>query len=313
MSILLLGADGQVGFELHRLLPAIDATVATTRIGVLPGVVPCRALDLAVPGAVAALIAEVRPRWIVNAAAYTAVDRAEDEPALAQRVNGDVLGEIGNAARAIGARVLHFSTDYVFSGEGARPWREDDATAPRNAYGRSKLAGEQALAASGCQHLLLRTAWVYGARGRNFLRTMLKLARDRDELSVVSDQRGSPTSSCAIAAGALACMLRADAASEPRWGTYHLSCAGEASWHEFATAIFAGAVHASLLPKQPTVRAIPSTAFPTRATRPAWSVLDSSRVANVFGVRLPPWREALDLVLGELAEQERDWGRTGSR
>ncbi|HET7842837.1 MAG TPA: dTDP-4-dehydrorhamnose reductase [Xanthomonadales bacterium] len=313
MSVLLLGADGQVGFELHRLLPSVANTIATTRIGVLPGVAPCRALDLAVPGAAAALIAEVRPRWVVNAAAYTAVDRAEDEPALAQRVNGDALGEIGNAARAVGARVLHFSTDYVFSGEGTRPWREDDATGPRNAYGRSKLAGEQALAASGCQYLLLRTAWVYGARGRNFLRTMLKLGRDRDELSVVADQRGTPTSSRAIAAGALACMLRADAGSDVRWGTYHLSCAGESSWHEFATAIFAGAAHASLLAKQPTVHAIASAAYPTRAIRPAWSVLDCTRVAETFGVRLPAWREALDLVLGELAEQERDWGRAGTR
>ena len=304
MSILLFGADGQVGFELHRLLPAIADTIATTRIGVVPGVAPCRALDLAVPGAAAALISEVRPRWIVNAAAYTAVDRAEDEPALAQRVNGDALGEIGSAARAIGARVLHFSTDYVFSGEGTRPWREDDATAPRNVYGRSKLAGEQALAASGCQYLLLRTAWVYGARGRNFLRTMLKLARTRDELSVVADQRGTPTSSRAIAAGAFACMLRADAAADARWGTYHLSCAGEATWHEFANAIFAGAVRAGLLPKLPTVRAIASSEFPTRAHRPAWSVLDDSRVAEVFDVRLPAWRDALDHVLGELAEQE---------
>jgi dTDP-4-dehydrorhamnose reductase len=305
MSILLFGADGQVGFELHRLLPVIADTIATTRIGVVPGVAPCRALDLAVPGAAAALIAEVRPRWIVNAAAYTAVDRAEDEPVLAQRVNGDALGEIGNAARAIGARVLHFSTDYVFSGEGTRPWREDDATAPQNAYGRSKLAGEKALADSGCKYLLLRTAWVYGARGRNFLRTMLKLGRSRDEISVVADQHGSPTSARAIAAGAFACLMRADAASDARWGTYHLSCAGECSWHEFANAIFAGAERAGLLPKAPTVKAIPSSAYPTRAKRPAWSVLDDSRVAEVFDVRLPAWRDALDHVLAELAEQER--------
>ena len=306
--LLLLGANGQVGFELLSHRAPLGDVVATTRSGVLPGAIGCEALDLASEGAVADLIGRVRPDCIVNAAAYTAVDRAEDEPAAAERGNAGALAEIGAAARACGALVVHYSTDYVFPGDGVRPYREDDATGPQSVYGRTKLSGELALAHSGVDHLIFRTAWVYGARGHNFLRTMLRLAGERERLGVVDDQRGAPTPAALIAAvtaQAIAHWQRASIVQrESLRGIHHLASTGETTWHGFATAIFERAVAAGLLSRAPVVDAIASTAFPAKAQRPAYSVLDTTRLRESFGMHLPSWSSGLDRVIAELATRQ---------
>lgn len=303
--LLLLGANGQVGFELLSHLAPLGEVVATTRSGTLPGAIACEALDLADEGEAAALIARIRPDCVVNAAAYTAVDRAEDEPDAAQRGNAGALAEIGTAAKACGALVVHYSTDYVFAGDGARPYREDDATGPQSVYGRSKLAGEQLLARSGVDHLIFRTAWVYGARGHNFLRTMLRLAGERDRLGVVDDQRGAPTPAALIAAVTAQvvgqCLRTPPARRSALGGVHHLASAGETSWHGFAGAIFARALAAGLIQRAPVVDPIATGAFPARAKRPAYSVLDTTRLRDTFGVHLPSWQSGLDRVIADLA------------
>ena len=299
--VLLLGAEGQLGRELHRaLLRSGIAPLCSTRSGEFrhapssnsPGLPAC---DLAVPGALTALLADIRPALVINAAAYTAVDRAESEPGLARRINAEAVAELGTAAKELGATVVHYSTDYVFAGDGTRPYREDDAPGPVSVYGRSKLAGERALAASGAEALTLRLAWVYAAHSANFLRTMLRFGAERDALRVVADQIGAPTPAHWIAAATLKAI---DAGAR---GLYHLAPQGETSWHGYAEAIFIGAVARGLLPKAPTVEAIPSTAYPTPAARPAWSVLDSGALERDTGVRLPNWRVGLDEVLDQLA------------
>ena len=298
MTWLLLGANGQVGRELHEALRARGTGVlATTRSGHLPDGGPCLTCDLAAPGDAAAWIASHRPTVVLNATAYTAVDRAESEAALAQRINAEAVGEIGEAARRVGARVLHFSTDYVFAGDATQPYRESDATGPASVYGRSKLAGEQALVASGAEHLLLRVAWVCAPHGHNFLRTMLRLGADRDVLRVVADQIGAPTPAHWIADAALRAL---DAGA---CGLFHLAPQGEPSWHGFAEAIFARAVRHGLLTRSPRVEPISTADYPTPAQRPAWSVLDSSALANATGIRLPHWTQGLDDVLEALAGQ----------
>lgn len=304
-DILLLGGNGQVGFELLRHLAPLAPVQAATRSGRLPGGAACLTVDLAQPGSAAAAIARVRPAIIVNAAAYTAVDKAEDEGSLADRVNGQALAEIGAAAHEQGALVVHYSTDYVFPGDASAPYREADATGPVSRYGASKLAGEQALADSGAGHMIFRTAWVYAARGHNFLRTMLRLAAEREQLSVVDDQTGSPTPAWLIAAATAQAVARwqaADAAARAGLqGTWHLTSSGQTTWHGFAAAIFERAVGAGLLPRAPQLAAIGSGQFPTRARRPAWSVLDNRRFCLHFGLHLPPWQDGLDRVLMELA------------
>lgn len=300
--ILLLGANGQVGFELRRSLAPLGDLHCAMRGGSLH-------VDLAEPDSILAALNAMRPGLVVNAAAWTAVDRAEAEPELAQRINGDALATLGAWAAENAAAVVHYSTDYVFAGDGTRPWREDDPPAPLGVYGRSKLAGETALAASGCRHLVLRTAWVYAARGQNFLRTMLRLACSRDELRVVADQVGSPTPAAGIAAATALVLARWLELDAPRQaalaGVYHLASAGACSWHEFAGAILAGARARGLLSRAVSVVPIGSAEYPTPARRPAWSVLDSSRIAETFGVRLPGWQAGLELVLDELREQAR--------
>jgi len=308
MRILLLGANGQVGFELQRTLAPLGELVPATRTGKLPGGSDCLAADLDDAAALARVLEGTQCSIVVNAAAYTAVDRAEDEPQLAQRINADALGEIGAWAARRNALVVHYSTDYVFDGQGARPYREDDATAPLGMYGRSKLAGEQALSASGCDHLILRTAWVYGARGGNFLRTMLRLARERERLTVVDDQRGAPTTSRLIAASTAAVLARwlgsADRQERARYnGTYHLAASGETTWCGFARAIVAGAARAGLLARMPEVAAIRTADFPTKASRPAYSVLDTGKLRERFDLHLPHWQTGLDDTLAEIAER----------
>jgi dTDP-4-dehydrorhamnose reductase len=298
MKILLLGADGQLGYELHRAFAPLGDVEPCTLSGRLPGKQACSQLDFAVPGALASLVAEQRPRLILNAVAHTAVDRAEDEPALAQRINAEAVAELAAAAALAGATLVHYSTDYVFGGAGQRPWREDDATAPLGVYGQSKLDGERAVRASGCRHMILRSAWVYAARGQNFLRTALRLAGERQELRVVHDQVGSPTPARWLAATtALMQAKRPDAC-----GTWHVVGDGECSWFQFASAIYSEALAAKLIDRAPRLVGIPSSEYPAKAKRPAYSRLDTSKLAADFGLHLPDWRIGLREVIGELAE-----------
>ena len=298
MKILLLGADGQVGYELHRAFAPLGNVTACTFSGALPGGARCTRVDFGEVGSLAKLVGAMRPQLILNAVAHTQVDRAEDEPALAQRINADAVGELAQACAAHGAKLVHYSTDYVFGGNGKRPWREDDPTAPLAVYGRTKLAGEEAIRASGCQHMILRTAWVYAARGQNFLRTALRLAADREEMRVVSDQVGSPTPARWLAgATALAHARRADAN-----GTWHVVADGECSWHQFAAAIYSEALATKVLERAPRLVGIPSSEYPAKAKRPAYSRLDTSRFATDFGLELPDWRDGLRQVIAELAE-----------
>jgi dTDP-4-dehydrorhamnose reductase len=297
MTILVLGADGQVGYELHRAFAPLGPIAAYTRTGMLPGGAHCGRIDFAEPGTLATLVAEKRPKLVLNAIAHTQVDRAEDEPALAQRINADAVAELAQACATHDAKLVHYSTDYVFGGEGRRPWKEDDATAPLGAYGRSKLAGEDAIRASGCRHMILRTAWVYAARGQNFLRTALRLAGEREELRIVSDQIGSPTPARWLAAAtALAHARDADAN-----GTWHVVADGECSWYQFAAAIYSEALATKVLERAPRLVGIPSSEYPTKAKRPAYSRLDTTRFASDFGLQLPDWRDGLRQVVSELA------------
>jgi len=298
VKLLVLGAGGQVGHELVRALAPVGEVVSATRddAGTLR-------VDLANSDSLAAALDAACADVIVNAAAYTAVDRAEDEPELADRVNHRAVAEIGAWAKRNGRRVVHYSTDYVFDGSSKRPYRENDATAPLGAYGRSKLAGEDALRASGARHLIVRTAWVYAARGNNFLRTMLRLAGERDELRVVADQTGAPTPALRVA-DASAAMLRQwldDGENAGRDGTYHLVSAGRCSWFEFAEAIVDGAADRGVIERRPRVVPIATAEYPTRARRPAYSVLDTSKAASTFGLQLADWHAGLESVFDQLA------------
>ncbi|TAL88819.1 MAG: dTDP-4-dehydrorhamnose reductase [Rhodanobacter sp.] len=309
MRTLLLGANGQLGrtFLEHGGLATRGNLVAASRDGVLTGGGQGEIADLSNPESLPALLDRVLPDVIVNAAAYTAVDRAEQEEALATRVNGEAVGVIGRWAAAHGALGIHYSTDYVFDGRQSQPYAVDAPTAPLGAYGRSKLAGEQALKASGADHLIFRTAWVYAAHGNNFLRTMLRLGAERDELRVVADQHGAPTDTGLIVAASLAALdgwQRANATQRKQLqGTHHLVASGATSWHDFATVIFAQAVARGLLARAPRVLPIATADYPTPAQRPAWSLLDNHGFQKMFGFPLPDWREGLSHVLTDLARQ----------
>ena len=288
MRVLLIGGNGQVGHELHRSLAPLGDVVVTTRNGELKGG-SALACDLMQPGALAAVVDETRPDVVVNATAYTAVDKAESEHDTAFRVNAVAVDELAKECASRGIPLVHYSTDYVFDGQGNRPYLSDDATSPLGIYGESKLAGEMAIRASGAKHLILRTAWVYGLHGHNFLKTMLRVGAERDELRVVSDQIGSPTPAWLIA-DITAEILRQGIGEG---GTHHLVSAGQTSWHGFAEAIFDEAVVTGALQRKPIVHAIPSSEYPTPAHRPAWSVLDTGSLRRAYGVVLPDWREAL--------------------
>ncbi|MBN8736861.1 MAG: dTDP-4-dehydrorhamnose reductase [Xanthomonadales bacterium] len=336
MRILVTGANGQVGHELLRALVSQDAStptlprlrgretsaqrewvggmrsdaldaeeasiVPTTRNGMLDDGSRCERIDLADLEGLTAALDRIAPHLIVNAAAYTAVDRAEDEPGLAQRINGDAVGVLGAWAERHHARVLHYSTDYVFDGSATRPYREDAATHPLGVYGRSKLAGEIALRGSGARHLILRTAWVYAARGRNFLLTMLRLGAERDELRVVDDQVGAPTPAGLIADATAQVIAQWCGDETSKYdGTYHLVASGHTSWCGFARAIFERAQRAGLIERVPRVTAIRTADYPTKAARPAFSVLDTTRLRDTFGIALPDWQAALDEAIADLA------------
>ena len=297
MRILLLGANGQVGHELGRSLAPLGEIIATTRSGRLEDGTPCETADLDQPDSLEGLVERITPDWVVNAAAHTAVDRAESDSDAALRANAQSPGVLAVACVRRGAKLVHYSTDYVFPGDGSRPYREDDATSPLGVYGASKLAGEEAIRAAGDAHLIFRTAWVYASHGHNFLRTMLRLGAERDELRVVADQVGTPTSAALIADVTARVM-----ASSPRaTGVFHLTAQGQCSWQEFATAIFAGAQQRGLLAREPRVVPITTADYPTPARRPAYSCLDTSRLRNDLAIDLPTWQQGLDRVLDEIA------------
>ncbi len=287
MKILLLGGNGQVGYELLRSLAPLGEVVVTTRNGELPGGGACEVLDLYAPETFAPLIERIAPDVVVNATAHTAVDRAEDEPELAFRANAEAPTELARLCAVRGATLVHYSTDYVFDGSGTTPYREDQPTRPLGVYGASKLAGEQGIQASGANHLILRTAWVYAARGSNFLRTMLRVGAEREELRVVADQRGCPTPAWLIAD--TTAEILSQGIKEP--GIRHLVASGETTWHGFAEAIFDEAVRRGLIARRPRVTPITTADYPTRARRPAYSVLDTTahpgRVRNVLAGLAP--------------------------
>jgi len=279
MRLLLLGRGGQLGHELQRVLAPLGDVVAPGRGDA----------DLERPEAIARMIRERRPDVVVNAAAYTAVDRAEQEPDRARVANADAPGSMAKEAALAGARLVHYSTDYVFDGTATQAYREGDPTGPLNAYGATKLAGEEAIRGSGVQHLILRTSWVYSNRRTNFLSTMLRLAAEQPQLRVVDDQIGAPTWAAHIAAATALVLAR----WRDQSGTYHLSAAGHTSWCGFAREILA---QAGLPPK---VVPITTDALPRPARRPAWSVLDNTRLHDTFGIALPDWREGLERCLAE--------------
>ena len=296
MKILLLGKNGQLGWELQRSLAPLGELVALDRQGA-PGL--CG--DLGEPDGLAATVRALRPDVIVNAAAYTAVDRAESEPDLARRINAHAPAALAREAAACGALLVHYSTDYVFHGHGQRPWAEDDPTGPLNVYGQTKLAGEQAIVQAGCRHLILRTSWVYAARGGNFARTMLRLARQQPRLTVIDDQWGAPTGAELIAdvsAHAIA-QLRA---RPDKAGIYHLAAAGETNWFSYAKHVLAQAqsAQAAIEYAVKDILPIPSSAYPVAATRPHNSRLDTRKLRTAFDLRLPPWQAGVDRMLAEI-------------
>ncbi len=287
--ILLIGANGQVGWELRRTLAGLGEVIAASIEGGYGPIV-----DLLDKGLLAQLVEESRADAVVNAAAYTAVDKAETERNIAQRINADAVGELGSLLAARGTPIIHYSTDFVFSGEAGRPYTEADAPAPLNVYGETKLGGERALLESGAPALIFRTSWVYGARGANFLLTMLRLFKEKDELRIVDDQIGSPTWSRMLAemtALVLYRVFRGDLDLKEVGGLYHLTGSGHVSWYGFAAAILEHAgLDCRLIP-------IPSTDYPAPAKRPTYSVLDNTKFQETFGLAMPHWRHSLDQCL----------------
>ena len=287
-TIVVTGATGQIGYEAVRELAPLATVVGLTRAD----------LDLANPAAIRETVRRLRPRVIVNAAAYTAVDRAESERELAAAINAEAPAVLAEEARRIGALLVHYSTDYVFDGSKGAPYTESDTPAPLNVYGASKLAGEQAIQAARGTYLILRTSWVYGARGTNFLRTVLRLARERTELRVVNDQVGAPTWSRWIAE-ATGRLLREVDRESPPGGIYHMTAGGSTTWYDFARRILEGEPHR----EEQVCRAvipISSAEFGAPAARPLYSVLDCTAIRDRFDLALPDWREQLALVLSDL-------------
>lgn len=298
MTVLVFGGNGQVGQELLRALAPLGQVIATTRSGLLPDGAACETADFGQPDSLPALLDRLQPSVVINAAAYTAVDRAEQDVEAAFAANAQAPGVIARWCAVHGVPLVHYSTDYVFDGQGRAPYREDEPTAPLGVYGTSKRDGEDVVRAAGGRHLIFRTAWVYASHGANFLRTMLRVGAEREELRVVADQIGTPTPAALIAE------VTAKALQHPGQlsGTWHLTASGQTSWHGFAEAIFAEALAAGLLTKAPNVQGITSAEYPTPARRPAWSVLDNTKLQQDFGIVLPPWQQGLQRVISELRE-----------
>lgn len=299
MSLLLLGANGQVGCALQRSLAPLGHLKACDR----------HSADLEDTQALASLIHRVKPGIIVNAAAYTAVDQAESERAKAETVNTKAVAVLAEVSRNIGALLVHYSTDYVFDGNQEQPYREQDPTNPLSVYGQTKLAGEQALKESGCKHLIFRTSWVYANGGHNFPSTILRLARERDSLSVVADQYGAPTHAELIADVTALCLYRISldpGQQKANLGTYHMAAQGKTNWHEFAQYLITAAQEAGLvLQTTPEgVQAINSDEYTTAAQRPTNSLLNTQNLTETFGIYLPPWQYHARRFIAQIAEQE---------
>lgn len=294
MKVLLFGKGGQVGWELQRSLAPLGDLVAldfdSTEFHA----------DFSRPDALADTVLAVRPDVIVNAAAHTAVDKAESEPDLARALNATSPGVVAEAARQVGALMVHYSTDYVFDGSGERPWREDDATGPLSVYGRTKLEGEQLVADAGPRHLIFRTSWVYAARGGNFAKTMLRLAKERDRLTVIDDQFGAPTGA-ELLADVSAHAIRDTLRDPAKAGLYHLVADGVTTWHGYASFVLQQALAAGveLRAGLEALDAVPTSAFSTPARRPGNSRLDTVKLRTTFGLRLPPWQEGVARMLRE--------------
>lgn len=290
---LVTGSSGQVGGELIHTLAPFGTVVAPTRVE----------MDLSRVDSVRAFLRESKPDWIVSAGAYTAVDKAESEPELAYAVNRDAVEVMGIEAKTLGASILHFSTDYVFNGEGTTPWVEDDPTGPLGVYGDSKLAGEQALLATGAKAHIFRTSWVYGATGKNFLRTILRLARERSELRIVDDQHGAPTwsHSLAMMAAHVIARLGSDTEAATRFtGVYHVAGGGETTWAGFAKEAIRLLHELEPESSLANVVGIPSSEYPTAAARPGNSRLNCQKLARTFGWESADWRASLKLVVAEM-------------
>lgn len=286
-TILLTGINGQLGWELQRTLAQLGTVVGLDRAQ----------LDLAQPSMIRRVVRDLRPDIIVNPAAYTAVDRAESEPDLAHAINATAPGVLAEEAKRLGALLVHYSTDYVFDGSKATPYSEDDAPNPQSAYGRSKLAGEAAVRTSGCAHVVLRTSWVYGVHGGNFVKTVLRLARVREVLRIVADQFGAPTWArrLALCSAEILRQCRETPTDATRHGLFHLSAAGRTSWHAYAEEIvrLARQSDPQLRDKPLVIEPIPTSAYPLPAPRPANSVLATDKIRNAFGLTLPPWQDDL--------------------
>ncbi|RVT88466.1 dTDP-4-dehydrorhamnose reductase [Inhella crocodyli] len=289
MKLLVLGANGQVGWELQRALAPLGEVHAWDRT----------AGDLGQPEALAAAVQALAPAAIVNAGAYTAVDKAESEAALAHTVNAEAPAYLAQVATRLGVPLVHYSTDYVFDGSGTHARTEDAPTGPLSVYGRSKLTGEDAIRASGCHHLILRTSWVYAARGGNFAKTMLRLGQERERLRVVNDQWGAPTGA-ELLADATAHALRAVLAQPQLGGTYHLCAAGETNWAAYARFVVDTARAMGRTLACQAVDGIPTSAYPTPAQRPLNSRLDCRRFEQAFGLRLPAWEQGVRRMLAEI-------------
>ncbi len=282
MRLLVTGCNGQLGWELARALAPLGEITATNRA----------TLDLSRPETIAPAIRTLKPNVILNAAAYTAVDQAESEPVLAAAINTTAPAILAEEAKRCGALLVHYTTDYVFDGTKASPYTEEDATNPLSVYGQTKLDGERAIQASGCEHLILRTSWVYGPRGRNFLLTMLRLAHDKPVLRVVDDQIGAPTAVQTLAEATALILQRRQPGQS---GLFHLTASGHTSWHSFAKLIVSLAG-----PPYPEVEAIPTSAYPTAAKRPLNSRLDCTKVAATFGLQLPDWERVVRDVTAQV-------------
>ena len=303
MRILLLGKGGQVGWELQRSLSVLGEVLAldfdTTE---LDGVPVCG--DFSQPERVAQTVRTLKPDVIVNAAAHTAVDKAQSEPDVARLLNATTPGLIALEAKKLGAWLMHFSTDYVFDGSGTTPWLETDAPAPLNVYGQTKLEGEQAITQSGCQHIMLRTSWVYGARGGNFAKTMLKLAQEREELKVINDQVGAPTGADVLADVTAQIIAHTRMASGDVSGIYHCVAAGQTTWFDYANHVlgFARSINPAMHIKA-QVLPVPTSEFPTPAQRPHNSRLNTDKLQHTYGLTLPHWQTGVSRMLTEFLEQ----------
>jgi dTDP-4-dehydrorhamnose reductase len=296
MKILLLGKNGQVGWELQRSLAPLGEVIALDFDS--PG--PLTA-DFSKPESLAATVRAVAPQIIVNAAAHTAVDKAESEPELARAINASAVGVIAREAAALGAWLAHYSTDYVFDGSGTTPWVEESPTGPLSVYGQTKLEGEDAIRASGAKHLIFRTSWVYAARGGNFAKTMLKLAKERDRLTVIDDQFGAPTGA-ELLADITAHALRAVQQQPALGGTYHAVAAGETNWHHYARHVieFARAAGQPIKVAPEAIEPVPTSAFPTPAKRPGNSRMNTAKLQQAFGFTLPHWQVGVERMLAEV-------------